>query len=235
MICPKCGKDAGAAKFCPECGEILAQESIATNETNPQKKKKKKGCFFALLIPVILCILFVVGIKVGFIQFENTAKMTQAEYPKAEEFDAYSVMFYELNNNVKRKSYLQDVISKRYRFYLKVDKIQDKNMIRAKHYPTDQFQLDEKRALATLNEWRKTDIKPKEDDYINFLYWYSGRHTITVEFDDEIWDLLETGDKIIIEGSCHPNSLFDRFDGLPNVENAVIIEKNGEKLDSVSN
>ena len=46
MICPKCGKDAGEAKFCPECGTNLnASAEEAKNELPKVKNSKKKFAF----------------------------------------------------------------------------------------------------------------------------------------------------------------------------------------------
>lgn len=243
MFCPKCGKDAGEAKYCPECGEILTQEFIAINETNFRKKKKKKGCFFALLIPVILCvivcILFVVGIKVGFIQFEDTAKTTQVEYTKAEDFDVYNVMFYEASNDVKRKAYLEEIKSKRYRFYLIVLSIKDEHSVLGQLCPSDDYYLDISRAKKTLNQWVKTGNNPDKEDYINCIYWRTA--STEVVFDDEIWDSLKQGDKLMIEGSFpdspYENDLitFDSFSWNPSIENAVIVSKNGVSVAVDSN
>ncbi len=74
MICPKCGKDAGDAKFCPECGEKMtlpvdtAEGSNATEEkeqpavveiTQPAKKSKKKLIAVAVVAVVVVVLIIV--------------------------------------------------------------------------------------------------------------------------------------------------------------------------------
>ena len=69
MICPKCGKDAGEAKFCPECGENLSAPSenetkteiVQENKTVAKPKKKIKKIWILLAIVVAVVAFF--GIK----------------------------------------------------------------------------------------------------------------------------------------------------------------------------
>ena len=37
MICPKCGKEAGESKFCPECGNTLTANVVIYSENNDSK------------------------------------------------------------------------------------------------------------------------------------------------------------------------------------------------------
>lgn len=84
MFCPKCGKDAGDAKFCPECGEKMpvpaetpetpetsdntaetAQPTAVVETPQPEKKSKKKliavVAAAAAGVVVILIIVFAGG------------------------------------------------------------------------------------------------------------------------------------------------------------------------------
>lgn len=80
MTCPKCGKDAGEAKFCPECGEKMTQsvetaegssvveekEQPAVVETSqPTKKNKKKliAVVAAATVVVIVTLIAILGGK----------------------------------------------------------------------------------------------------------------------------------------------------------------------------
>ena len=60
MLCPKCGKDVGEARFCPDCSTEIKQEEIYKS-SNPKEKmspKKRRGCLTSIIIFfVFICIL----------------------------------------------------------------------------------------------------------------------------------------------------------------------------------
>ncbi|MBR4451053.1 MAG: zinc ribbon domain-containing protein [Clostridia bacterium] len=58
MNCPKCGKDAGESKFCPECGASITGDVTPDTQNEKSKPKKKKTG----LIVVLVLALIVVGI-----------------------------------------------------------------------------------------------------------------------------------------------------------------------------
>ena len=80
MICPKCGKDAGEAKFCPECGEKLttvteesetveiAQNSAVDTPQAPEiempkhEKKNKKKIIIAAAAAVVVVVIVLIAI-----------------------------------------------------------------------------------------------------------------------------------------------------------------------------
>lgn len=86
MICPKCGKDAGEAKFCPECGENLttvtekaetaeilqnnaeeAPQASAVETPKPEKKNNKKIIIAAAaaVVVVVIALIAILGGKSG--------------------------------------------------------------------------------------------------------------------------------------------------------------------------
>ncbi len=86
MICPKCGKDAGEAKFCPECGENLttvtekaetaeilqnnaeeAPQASAVETPKPEKKNNKKIMIAAAaaVVVVVIALIAILGGKSG--------------------------------------------------------------------------------------------------------------------------------------------------------------------------
>jgi len=74
MFCPKCGKDAGDASFCPGCGNSLASPQVPPSAylppplpAAPQKPKKPvyKRFWFWLLIVIALIIVIAVASSGG--------------------------------------------------------------------------------------------------------------------------------------------------------------------------
>ena len=85
MYCPKCGTDAGDAKFCPNCGTSLSgilsdaskqeeqvsdpkkqesqpmQYNYGTSEARPKKKKKHTGLKIFIGFIVVCAILYTIG------------------------------------------------------------------------------------------------------------------------------------------------------------------------------
>lgn len=70
MICPNCGKDAGDAKFCPECGAPISTQPPqppkegAWSGVVPEepKKKKKGGCLkIGLIVLAVFVVLGIIG------------------------------------------------------------------------------------------------------------------------------------------------------------------------------
>lgn len=57
MFCPKCGADAGNAKYCPECGAPLFTDDVSP-KGNSKKPKKKRGKAIAIVI-VAIVVLFI--------------------------------------------------------------------------------------------------------------------------------------------------------------------------------
>ena len=79
MFCPKCGKDAGEAKFCPECGEKMiqpeeptdvsdnaAEATQAASVVTPQSvKKSKKKLIIVAAAAVVVVIVTLIAILGG--------------------------------------------------------------------------------------------------------------------------------------------------------------------------
>lgn len=85
MICPKCGKDAGEAKFCPECGTNLvvlserndrpeSEQEMNPDITNKTSKKKIKKAW------LLLAALIALG---GFFGITGAVKSAKKDAPEA--------------------------------------------------------------------------------------------------------------------------------------------------------
>ena len=64
MKCPKCGNEAGNAKFCPECGAPLNGPMEVQHEEAYKggKPKKKKGCGCATVFIVFFALMLIGGL-----------------------------------------------------------------------------------------------------------------------------------------------------------------------------
>lgn len=56
MNCPKCGKEVGNSRFCPECGADMSVGPAYVRTPEPKKKKKKRGWIVFLILIVIVAV-----------------------------------------------------------------------------------------------------------------------------------------------------------------------------------
>ncbi len=102
MNCPKCGKDVGESKFCPECGKKIKavdtsmKSKGATTEPMPTKNVKEKsikglvvvGILFAITVIITCVLIFAPGFaktdEISFStlysDFENNAAIANKKY-----------------------------------------------------------------------------------------------------------------------------------------------------------
>ena len=106
MICPKCGYDAGEAKFCPECGEkmlLLSTEENQTISVQDNKKSKKK------IIVVISVAVAIIGLFVAlFGSIASRGKYVEWSTIKADYID----------NGVIAKEKYKNIL-----FYVRIDSV----------------------------------------------------------------------------------------------------------------
>ena len=76
MKCPKCGNEAGNAKFCPECGAPLNGPMEVQHEEAYKggKPKKKKGCGCATVFIVFFALMLIGGLL---IEYERDKQWSQ--------------------------------------------------------------------------------------------------------------------------------------------------------------
>lgn len=154
---------------------------------------------------------------------------TEKTYPPAEELNVIDIVSYETNNSVKRNKYLDEVKSKRYVFYLEVDEVKSEKVVWGKLYPSDKFVIDEdlgRDAYKTFYNGHSENLNglTAEEKYVymlNFIFWYDPFAAVT--FDDDIWETLEKGDRLTIEGSISNDSNLDFIGWDIDIENAVIV------------
>lgn len=164
---------------------------------------------------------------------ESTTEETTTEkvYPPAEELNVIDIVSYETNNTVKRNKYLDEVKRKRYVFYLEVDEVKSEKVVWGKLYPSDQFVINEDLGRDAYNTFARGQSQnlnglSTEEKYVytlNFIFWDDPFSVVT--FNDEIWETLEKGDKITIEGSITDDSKLELIGWNLDVEDAVIVSK----------
>ena len=106
MICPKCGKDAGEAKFCPECGEKMLLPSTEENQTiSVQDNKNKKKIIVVISVAVAIVCLFLVLLG----SITSKGKYVEWSTIKTEFLD---------NGIIAKKEYDKNLL-----FYVRIDSI----------------------------------------------------------------------------------------------------------------
>ena len=183
-------------------------------------KKKRIICLFVVVIMMVALFTGCSGKSEEITSTEAKTTETTTEeptteksYPPAEEFNAYEISFYEKDNEVKRNEYLKEIYKKRFVFYLEVGKVEGKQEISGQLYPDNSFSLDKtkgQKIYSTLYNSYHFPAGMTKEDYITYLY-YSCSLTF-VDFDEEIWETLEKGDKIVIEASIDGSSSITDLD-----------------------
>lgn len=70
MFCPKCGKDAGEARFCPGCGATLGGDApLASNSSNSTGLAENMAGLLSYLVGWITGIIFIIIDKRPFVRF----------------------------------------------------------------------------------------------------------------------------------------------------------------------